>query len=66
MTEQVPVAVVTGGSTGIGLSICEHLLEAGYRVISLARRGSPEPHERLEDIEVDLSDVEATTTAGCQ
>lgn len=64
MTDSAPVAVVTGGSTGIGLSICEHLLESGYRVISLARRGSPTPHERLIDMEVDLSDPAATAAAG--
>ena len=26
-------AIVTGGSAGIGKSICEHLLAAGYTVI---------------------------------
>ncbi|MBT6586751.1 MAG: SDR family NAD(P)-dependent oxidoreductase, partial [Gammaproteobacteria bacterium] len=31
-------ALVTGGSTGIGESICKHFLEAGYTVLNLARR----------------------------
>ncbi len=36
------VAVVTGGSTGIGLAICEQLLADGVGVVSLARRPCPE------------------------
>ncbi|MDE2370241.1 MAG: SDR family oxidoreductase [Burkholderiales bacterium] len=54
------VAVVTGGSAGIGAAICEHLLAAGYEVISLARRGGGAEHSRLHRIEVDLSDRAAT------
>ena len=38
-------AVVTGGSTGIGAEICRQMLEAGYEVISLARR-KPEQSRR--------------------
>jgi 3-oxoacyl-[acyl-carrier protein] reductase len=58
-----PVAVVTGGSAGIGLSICEHLLERGYEVVSLARRPPPVKHARLHAIEVDLADRAATAVA---
>ena len=54
------IAVVTGGSTGIGWSICQHLLERGHEVISLARRPPPERHARLTGIEVDLTDRAAT------
>lgn len=53
-------AVVTGGSTGIGATICRHLLDDGYTVINLSRRPSPEPHERLLNYSVDLSDTRAT------
>ncbi|MEA2774245.1 MAG: hypothetical protein QOD93_7207 [Acetobacteraceae bacterium] len=55
------VAVVTGGSTGIGAAICIHMLEAGYHVISLARREPADP--RCEHVEVDLLDPIATTQA---
>lgn len=55
-----PIAVVTGGSAGIGLSICQHLLERNYEVISLARRPPPLRHARLRGIEVDLADRAAT------
>jgi NAD(P)-dependent dehydrogenase (short-subunit alcohol dehydrogenase family) len=57
------VAVVTGGSTGIGASICEHLLEAGYRVVNIARRGADIDSPRLENVCVDLADREATREA---
>jgi NAD(P)-dependent dehydrogenase (short-subunit alcohol dehydrogenase family) len=56
-------AIVTGGSAGIGKSICEHLLAAGYTVINLSRRKSEEAHERLIDHPVDLTDVDATRAA---
>ncbi len=58
-----PVALVTGGSAGIGASISRHLLEAGYLVLNLSRRASADSHERLVDVPVDLSDEEATQAA---
>lgn len=60
MTTTEPVALVTGGSAGIGASISRHLLDAGYRVLNLSRRASTFSHERLVDAPVDLSDVDAT------
>ena len=53
--------VITGGSTGIGLSIVKHLLDADYRVINLARRGVPFEHERVENYDIDLTDREQLT-----
>jgi NAD(P)-dependent dehydrogenase (short-subunit alcohol dehydrogenase family) len=61
MTEQV--AIVTGGSGGIGLAICKHLLADGYTVVSLDRREPGVDHERLHSVRVDLSDSAATTRA---
>jgi len=60
MTSNDRVAVVTGGSAGIGKAICERLLAQGYEVVSLARRRSDIDHSRLHNIEVDLSDRGAT------
>jgi NAD(P)-dependent dehydrogenase (short-subunit alcohol dehydrogenase family) len=56
-------AVVTGGSAGIGKSVCQHLLAAGYQVISLARRTTDIPHPRLRSVCVDLTDAAAATQA---
>ncbi|MDH4072136.1 MAG: SDR family oxidoreductase [Gammaproteobacteria bacterium] len=53
-------ALVTGGSTGIGKSICQHLLADGYTVLNLSRRKSGEQNDRLIDYPVDLADIEAT------
>lgn len=58
-----PVAIVTGGSTGIGRSICEHLLAAGNRVYSLSRRTTEIDHPDLHSIQVDLSDLQAARAA---
>ena len=57
------VALVTGGSAGIGKSICEHLLDAGYTVLNLSRRESDYSHDRLVDHPVDLADTGATKDA---
>jgi len=57
------VAVVTGGSTGIGWEICRQMLGAGYEVVSLARRVPPQSHAKLHAIEVDSMDAAATVQA---
>ena len=57
------VAVVTGGSAGIGKVICEHLLASGCEVISLSRRKTEIGHARLHSMEVDLMDRAATVQA---
>lgn len=60
------VAVVTGGSSGIGAEICRQMLAAGYEVVSLARRKPSWSHERLTSVEVDLLDSGATRQAAAE
>ena len=57
------IAIVTGGSTGIGAEICRRMLNSGYEVISLARRKMDWRHDRLTALEVDLLDSKATAEA---
>ena len=57
------VAVVTGGSTGIGAEICRQMLAADYEVVSLAQRKPDFTHARLHALEVDLVDRAATDQA---
>lgn len=59
-------SLVTGGSAGIGKSIVEHLLQRGDQVINLSRRTGDIRHERLESVEVDLSDEAATAEAAAE
>ncbi|MDZ4731885.1 MAG: SDR family oxidoreductase [Xanthomonadales bacterium] len=54
------VALVSGGSAGIGESICQHLLAEGYTVLNLSRRPAAKSHDRLIDVPVDLSELDAT------
>ncbi len=63
MTDAPGVALVTGGSAGIGLAICRQMLNAGYEVVSLDRDPAPLPHARLYPLQVDLGDEAATAQA---
>jgi 3-oxoacyl-[acyl-carrier protein] reductase len=58
-----PVAIVTGGSAGIGAAICRRMIEAGHDVVSLARRRPDWSHPALHAVEVDLTDARATAQA---
>jgi len=57
------VAIVTGGSAGIGATICRCMLDAGYEVICMARRRPDWSHKSLHAVEVDLIDANATEQA---
>jgi NAD(P)-dependent dehydrogenase (short-subunit alcohol dehydrogenase family) len=51
-------AVVTGSSQGLGLAICQYLLEAGYVVIGASRTETPIEHERFIPVKTDVRDEE--------
>ena len=57
------VALITGGSSGIGLALCERFLADGYELVSLDLRPSPIASPKLHQIEVDLTDRIATAEA---
>jgi len=59
-------AIVTGGSTGIGAEICRQMLDAGYEVVSLARRRPSQSHAKLHAVEVDLMDAAAIGQAAAE
>jgi NAD(P)-dependent dehydrogenase (short-subunit alcohol dehydrogenase family) len=56
-------AVVTGGSSGIGLATVQAFLNDGYEVINLSRRDCPLRSPRLKSITLDLADAGATRDA---
>jgi 3-oxoacyl-[acyl-carrier protein] reductase len=58
-----PVAIVTGGSAGIGAAICRAMIEAGHEAVSLDRRKPDWSHSALHSLQVDLSDADATRQA---
>jgi 3-oxoacyl-[acyl-carrier protein] reductase len=54
---QPRIAIVTGGSNGIGAAICQALLSAGYRVVSLDREPLKAQAENLIGVQVDLANA---------
>lgn len=60
MSTDLPVALVTGGSAGIGAAICEDLLHDGYFVLNLSRRKPDSDNGNRRDVQIDLADVGAT------
>ncbi|MSQ20254.1 MAG: SDR family oxidoreductase [Betaproteobacteria bacterium] len=60
------IALVTGGSAGIGRSICEHLLARDYTVIALDRQAAMINHARFSSILVDLFNTNATANVAAE
>jgi NADP-dependent 3-hydroxy acid dehydrogenase YdfG len=63
--ENLPLAIVTGASKGIGKAICQKLLTNGYRVVGIARNFSEGKiqHPQFETVCLDLSDIKALPQA---
>ena len=59
-------ALVTGGSTGIGLEVVRRLLARGHPVVSVALAPCPIDHPSLQSKVVDLSQREATARLATQ
>ena len=57
------VALVSGGSAGIGRAVCEQLLAQGCEVVSLDIQAPGWQHPHLHAVQVDLLDREATAQA---
>ncbi|MEZ5812536.1 MAG: SDR family oxidoreductase [Rhizobiaceae bacterium] len=60
------VAVVTGGSSGIGAKLCREMLDRDYTVICVARREPEFSHERLHAVAADLTDPADTERAAAE
>jgi acetoacetyl-CoA reductase len=62
------VALVTGGTGGIGSEICRQLSDAGYRVIAgdLLGGGPPAPDDAAKGRHVDFVALDVTDPAACR
>lgn len=56
MAERRAAVLVTGGSSGIGLSICENFLAQGREVVNIALEPAPIQHALLHNYPLDLAD----------
>lgn len=61
MQQSSPVCVVTGGSLGIGLAVCEKFASAGYQVINLDIRDFDNPPEHAQWMQCDVTSAAAVS-----
>lgn len=62
-TEARRLAIVTGGSRGLGLALLEAFERDGFRTLDLSRSGASDPERGRLHARVDLSDPAATADA---
>ncbi|MEO7086593.1 MAG: SDR family NAD(P)-dependent oxidoreductase [Gemmatimonadaceae bacterium] len=62
MTVSSKFALVTGTSSGIGLSTATMLLDRGWDVAGIARRNAPIAHDHYIHLRIDLSDLPTLTS----
>lgn len=58
--------LVTGGSAGIGAAIVDRVLASGRAVVTLQRTAPKRTNPRLHHIACDLTDTDATASAGAE
>ena len=62
---KIKKALVTGGTSGIGLAICEELLQLGVEVYSVSRNPKKiEPQTNFHQLSLDLSDLNSVSQFG--
>jgi len=66
VSNDAPLAVVTGSSSGIGLAIATTLLGQGWRVLGLDRAPATLREERFRGLTVDLADAQAVDAAAAR
>ena len=52
------LAIITGGSKGIGLALCKQYLKNKYTVYNLSRSLTNISNELLHQVSIDLSDID--------
>ena len=57
------VAIVTGGTSGIGLAAAEQLSKDGYQVYTFSRRGGGQTGKKIRHLAVDVTDEAAVKSA---
>jgi NAD(P)-dependent dehydrogenase (short-subunit alcohol dehydrogenase family) len=61
--DKSPLAVVTGGGTGIGRAVCELLVESGYEAWALGLDRDPDLSGKINFRKVDITDTVASLGA---
>ena len=59
-----PIALVTGGTSGIGKAICDDLLDRGYQIVTIARHAPARARKSVTHYTADLADSAAAGAIG--